>query len=152
LRINDADRGLYTGNISFLANTTRSVVNEQNVATIIPGAPVAPSIFRMALRSQGNVAIIEMPDCGIFPAQITVPVTMAGAQPGFSSASIHQGSITLTALGGRTLNWSLEFINTEFTNQGANFATDCRITLQGLSASGSEQIINASINATRIDL
>lgn len=150
--IRDADQGLYTGNLSFLSQTTRTVENGQTNVTIVPSPAVAPSTLRMALRSGPSPqAVIELPEFILFTNRINLPVSLAGNLQGFHSPSPVNGFTILPQLSNRRVDWQFEFTSLTFTNQGVLLEAECRITLNGLTASGIPRILNGTISASRID-
>jgi hypothetical protein len=153
ITIRDADQGLYAGTLSFYSQTTRTVAGGQPNVTIVPAPPVAPSTFQMALRSgvASSQAVVEMPECILFPSPLSIPVTLAGNFLGFTSPSPVSGNVMLAQLQNRTLARQFEFSRITFTNQGAIFEAECRITLNGLTASGAPRILTGIISASRID-
>jgi hypothetical protein len=154
ITIRDADQGLYSGNLSFLSQTTRTVAGGQTNVTIIPAPAIAPSTLLMALRSgsPNGVAVLEFPECVLFGNnRLVIPVSLTGNYSGFTSTATISGTTLLSQLANRSVYWTLQLANVSFTNQGQGFAADCVITVNGLSASGRSLVLNGSISATRID-
>lgn len=151
ITIRDADKGLYSGNLSFLSQTTVTVENGETNVTILPAPAVPPSTFRMALRSESSLAVIQIPECTVFPESFSLPIALSPGQPGFTAASPAQGSTILGSLGNRTIYWQFEFTRFAFTNAGALFQSEARIRLLGLSASGIPRVLNGTVSARRID-
>jgi hypothetical protein len=154
ITIRDADQGLYSGSLSFLSQTTRTVAGGQTNVTIIPAPAIAPSTLLMALRSgsPNGVAVLELPECVLFGNnRLVIPVSLAGNYGGFTSASPISGTTLLPQFGNRSVSWTLQLAKVSFTNQGQAFAADCVITVNGLSASGRALVLNGSLSATRID-
>lgn len=152
ITIRDADQGLYTGNLSFLSETTRTVESGQTNVTIVPAPAVAPSTLRMALRTGPSPqAVIELPEFILFTNRINLPVNLSGNLHGFHSPSPVNGFTILPQLNNRRVDWQFEFTSLTFTNQGVLLDAECRITLNGLTASGVPKILNGTISASRID-
>jgi hypothetical protein len=152
ITVRDADQGFYTGNLSFLSETTRTVANGQTNVTIVPSPAVAPSTLRMALRSAPNPqAVIELSECILFTNRFSMPLILAGNLQGFHSPSPVSGVTIFPQLNSRQVAWRFEFTSLTFTNQGALLDAECRITLSGLTASGIPRILKGTISASRID-
>ncbi|HVR35257.1 MAG TPA: hypothetical protein VMS21_05340 [Methylomirabilota bacterium] len=151
--IRDADQGLYAGTLTFLSQTTRTVENGETNVTIVPAPPVAASGFQMALRSgsPAPLAVVELPENLLFPDRLSIPVTLAADQFSFNSSSAVAGVTTFRELQDRLVSWQFEFTDAAFTSEGRLLDAECRITLNGLTASGIPQILTGTIFASRID-
>lgn len=152
ITIRDAEQGLYSGNLSFLSETTRTVENGQTNVTIVPSPGLAPSTFRMALRSTPSPhAVLEMQESILFTNRFSVPVVLPGNFNGFQNPGIASGTTMFPQLNQRQVGWQFEFASLSFTNQGRLLDGECNIVLNGLTASGQPRLLKGTISASRLD-
>jgi hypothetical protein len=152
ITIHDSDQGLYAGTLTFLSQTNDEIVNGQSTVTIVPAPPVSSSSFRMALRSgpDGPHALIELPEFRLLAERLAIPVTFAPDQPGFNSAVAVSGLTIFHQLRNRPVSWQFELVDAAFSDEGRLLDARCRITLEGLTASGIPGILSGTITASRI--